>query len=99
MGVGLESSNDTILRDCWNKGTTFQDYVKSVKILQSLGSSVKTYVFIKPPFLNEREALIDAIKTIIDAKEIGTNVISMVTGCLPDFLTLIFREYSIHSFD
>ena len=77
IGIGLESSNDTILRDCWNKGTIVSDYTGSVRILQSLGVQVKTYVFIKPPFLNERDSLNDVIKTIIDATEIGTDVISI----------------------
>lgn len=77
IGVGLESSNDTILKDCWNKGFSIRDYKKSVHLIQSLNIRLKTYVFIKPPFLTETEAIIDAIKTTRDAIKIGTNVVSL----------------------
>lgn len=76
IGVGLESSNNSILRDCWNKGFSIEDYKKSVHIAQSLNIRFKTYIFIKPPFLTESEAIIDAIKTGCDAIDIGTDVIS-----------------------
>ncbi len=77
IGIGLESSNDTILRDCWNKGTTLENYKKSVKILQTLGVKIKSYIFIKPPFLTERDAIRDTIITISEVAKIGTDVISI----------------------
>ncbi|MHA2203612.1 MAG: hypothetical protein ACW991_07975, partial [Candidatus Hodarchaeales archaeon] len=36
IGVGLESSNNTILKDCWNKGFSIEDYKQSVQIVRSL---------------------------------------------------------------
>lgn len=77
IGIGLESSNDTILKDCWNKGTTLANYKKSVKILQTLGAKIKSYIFIKPPFLTERDAIRDTILTISQVAQIGTDVISI----------------------
>ena len=77
VGLGLESSNEAILRDCWNKGTTFETYLKSIDILHSMGIKVKSYVFIKPPFLNERDSILDAINTIKAAYNAGTDVISL----------------------
>ncbi len=77
IGIGLESSNDTILKDCWNKGTTLANYKKSVKILQTLGAKIKSYIFIKPPFLTERDAIRDTILTISEVAQIGTDVISI----------------------
>jgi len=77
IGIGLESSNDTILKDCWNKGTTLENYKKSVKILQTLGVKIKSYIFIKPPFLTERDAIRDTVLTISEVAQIGTDVISI----------------------
>lgn len=76
IGVGLESSNNTILKDCWNKGFSIDDYKISVQKIQALNIRLKSYIFIKPPFLTETEAIVDAIKTARDAISIGTDVIS-----------------------
>jgi len=76
IGIGLESSNDTILKDCWNKGFSVKDYKKSVHQIQSLNIRLKSYVFIKPPFLTEIEAIVDAIKTARDTIRIGTDAVS-----------------------
>ena len=76
IGVGLESSNDSILKDCWNKGFSFQDYKKSAQKIKSLNIRLKSYILIKPPFLTEIEAIVDAIKTARDAITIGTDIIS-----------------------
>ncbi|MHA2407658.1 MAG: archaeosine biosynthesis radical SAM protein RaSEA [Candidatus Ranarchaeia archaeon] len=76
IGVGLESSNNTILKDCWNKGFSIEDYKQSVQIVRSLNIRLKSYILIKPPFLTEKEAINDAINSSCDAINIGTNIIS-----------------------
>jgi radical SAM enzyme (TIGR01210 family) len=76
IGIGLESSNNAILRDCWNKGTSFEIYKQSITKIRSLGIRIKSYILIKPPFLTEAEAIRDAIKTSQDAIAVGTDVIS-----------------------
>lgn len=77
IGIGLESSNNTILRDCWNKGFSFEDYKESVEKIRSQDIKIKTYVFVKPPFLTELEAINDTIQTIQDVFRIGTDIISV----------------------
>jgi radical SAM enzyme (TIGR01210 family) len=77
IGIGLESSNNSILRDCWNKGFSVEDYKKSIQKIRSLGVKIKTYVLVKPPFLTELEAINDAIKTVQDAVRIGTDIVSL----------------------
>ena len=77
IGVGLESSNNAILTDCLNKGSSIENYRKSVQMIRSLDIRIKSYILIKPPFLTERETINDAIKTVQDAVEIGTDVISL----------------------
>ena len=76
IGMGLESSNNAILKDCWNKGFSIEDYRKSVEIARSQDIRIKTYILIKPPFLTEAEAIYDSIKTTYEAVRIGTNVVS-----------------------
>ncbi len=76
IGIGLESSNSAILKDCWNKGFSIEDYRKSVKMAHSQDIRIKTYILIKPPFLTEAEAIYDSIMTTFEAVKIGTNVVS-----------------------
>ncbi|MHA2237898.1 MAG: archaeosine biosynthesis radical SAM protein RaSEA [Candidatus Hodarchaeales archaeon] len=97
IGVGLESSNEAILRDCWNKGTSFESYLKSITTLHSMGIKVKSYIFIKSPFLNERDSLIDTISTIKAAYEAGTDVISL-NPCNIQHGTLVNKLFKQHLF-
>ena len=76
VAIGLESSNDRILRDCINKGFTFNDFKKATKIVQKEGANVKVYIFVKPPFLSEKEAIKDCISSAIDVSKVGINTIS-----------------------
>ena len=76
IGIGLESSNSAILKDCWNKGFSIEDYKKSVEIAHSQNIRIKTYILIKPPFLTEAEAIYDSIMTTFEAVKIGTDVVS-----------------------
>ncbi|MFW9777312.1 MAG: archaeosine biosynthesis radical SAM protein RaSEA [Candidatus Heimdallarchaeota archaeon] len=91
IGIGLESSNDAIIRDCHNKGTSLDVYNQSVQLLRPLGVRIKTYILIKPPFLTEADSIRDAIQTAIEAAKIGTDIISfspctVQSGTLVDFL-------------
>lgn len=77
IGIGLESSNNAILRDCWNKGSSFEEYTRCVEILRLSGIRTKSYILIKPPFLTEAEAIYDALRTSHDAISIRTDVLSL----------------------
>jgi radical SAM enzyme (TIGR01210 family) len=65
VGIGLETANDLVREYCVNKGFTTKEYLRAVKVLKSQGIGVRTYLFVKPPFLTEREALAD-MKASID---------------------------------
>jgi radical SAM enzyme (TIGR01210 family) len=97
VGLGLESSNEAILRDCWNKGTTFESYLESIDILHSMDIEVKSYIFIKPPFLTERDSLLDSITTIKAAYEAGTDIISL-NPCNIQRGTLVHELYKQHKY-
>jgi len=75
IGIGLETADDKLRKNIINKGFTYKIFKNSVDILQKNDIDVKTYVLIKPPFLTEKQAIEDAIKTVEKIKD-SSNVIS-----------------------
>lgn len=63
LAVGLESSNDRILNYSVNKPSTFMHYTRTAALASELGFRIKSYLMLKPPFLNEADAIEDAVKT------------------------------------
>jgi radical SAM enzyme (TIGR01210 family) len=76
IGIGLETSNDLVRKNAINKGFTFLQYKKAAQLLRRHRMNVKTYVLLKPPFLTEKEALDDCLRTTHDAAPF-TDVISL----------------------
>jgi radical SAM enzyme (TIGR01210 family) len=70
IAIGLETSSDTIRMENINKGFTFKDFIQAAKIARECGAAVKAYLLLKPPFLSERAAIEDAIKSIKDIEDI-----------------------------
>jgi len=66
IAIGLESSNDRIITNSINKGSTFAKYQASAMTAKKLGFTVRTYLLFKPPFITEMEAINDMIKSISD---------------------------------
>lgn len=64
VGIGLECVSDTIRDRCIHKGFLLKDYKRAVDVLRDHDVRVLTYVFLKPIFLNEAEAIEEAVKTI-----------------------------------
>jgi len=71
VAIGLESSNNKILKHSINKGFTFEDFISASEILKKLGIKNKAYLMIKPPFLSEKEAMHDAINSAKDIEKIA----------------------------
>ncbi|MFQ5909269.1 MAG: archaeosine biosynthesis radical SAM protein RaSEA [Thermoplasmata archaeon] len=63
IAMGLESANDVVLQKSINKRMVFDDFRKASKVCADAGVKTRAYVLIKPPFLTEKEALVDAIST------------------------------------
>jgi radical SAM enzyme (TIGR01210 family) len=59
VALGLESANDEVLRKC-----LVEDYVRAASLLNEKEIPVRTYLLLKPPFLTERQAMLDTIKSI-----------------------------------
>lgn len=76
IGIGLETSSDRIREKAINKGFTFHEYKKTIMLLKKHSMKIKTYVLMKPPFLTEREAFNDCIKTTKDIESL-TDIISL----------------------
>jgi radical SAM enzyme (TIGR01210 family) len=77
VGIGLETSNDLIRENCVNKGFSFEDYKKAVKLCNAQCVFVKTYLLLKPPFILEREAIKDTIKSTFDSAKAGAAKVSI----------------------
>jgi len=77
VGLGLECVSDDVRERCVNKGLSRKDYEKAVRLLRNSGVEVLTYVFIKPLYLTEREAVLEAIRTATYAFETGSNEVTL----------------------
>ncbi len=63
IAIGLETANDFIRSNYINKSFSFDDYRTAVKIVNDYGATVKTYLLLKPPFVSEKKAIEDVIKS------------------------------------
>lgn len=77
VGIGLECATDFIRERCVHKGFSLQEYSKAVQTLKSLGARILTYIFLKPLFLSEAEAIEEAVKTIVYAFEQGSDEVAL----------------------
>jgi len=78
VGVGLESSNHIVRELCHHKN--MPDLVvfdNAIRTLHRNGFRALAYVNQKPPFLTEREAVEDAVRTSIHAYDSGVDAVSI----------------------
>jgi radical SAM enzyme (TIGR01210 family) len=66
IAIGLESTNDNIISNSINKGSTFAKYKTSALTARKLDYTVRTYLLFKPPFITEKDAIADMIHSISD---------------------------------
>lgn len=80
VAIGLETANDFIRAKYINKGFSFEDYIKAAKTVRKNGASLKTYLLLKPPFVSEKKAIEDVIKSAEDVStytSTSTSIISL----------------------
>src|SRR5207247_8737843 len=63
IALGLESTNDRVLRQSGNKVWGLKGHAHATELAHAAGATVKTYLLVKPPFLTEREAIEDAVRS------------------------------------
>lgn len=64
VAIGLESADDDIMKYSVNKGSSFRKFLDSVATIKSLNLELRTYLLFKPPFISERMAIEDVLKSI-----------------------------------
>ncbi|HUV01848.1 MAG TPA: archaeosine biosynthesis radical SAM protein RaSEA [Desulfobacteria bacterium] len=74
LAIGLETADDFIRSNYIKKGFSFDDYKKAAAIVRDCGATVKTYLLLKPPFVSEKKALEDAIKSAEFASEFSSTI-------------------------
>jgi radical SAM enzyme (TIGR01210 family) len=94
IGIGLEAQDDKIRNVFIKKGLNKKDYENSVKLLKENEIKVLTYVFLKPVYVGEREAIKEAIKTIEYAFKIGTDEVALESGFVQEgtLIAKLFKE-------
>ncbi len=63
VAMGLETADDFIRLEYINKGFSFEDYKTAAGLITDCGATVRTYLLLKPPFVSERAAIEDVIKS------------------------------------
>jgi len=77
IGMGLESVSDTVRTLCINKNFDLLMFKDALKTAKNYNIGMRAYVLLKPPLLTERDALLDAIATIQEARALGVTTISL----------------------
>ena len=93
LGVGLESSSDFIRRICINKGFSTENFRRALETARAHDIGIRAYVLVKPPFLTERDALLDSVKTARDAAAMGVTTVSFNPVNVQKY-TLVERMWS-----
>jgi radical SAM enzyme (TIGR01210 family) len=82
IGIGLEAETDRIRNEYINKGISKEAYEKAVEIAKQAKVEVLTYVLIKPLFLSDEEAIVEAIRTAKYAFRVGSDEVSFESSCI-----------------
>jgi radical SAM enzyme (TIGR01210 family) len=77
VAMGLETANPEVLAKL-NKRMTLDDFRKAAEFLGQHDIPLRAFVLIKPPFLNEDEAVNWAIRSVEFAFDCGTGVVSLI---------------------
>ena len=67
VAIGLESATSLVLDKCVNKRMKWDGFMRSCANARDVGASVKAYVLLKPPFLNEAQAIDDTVSSVKQA--------------------------------
>lgn len=74
IAIGVESTNDDVIRNSVNKGTNFSKFLNAAETSIRNGFEVRSYLLLKPPFLSENEAVQDAKRSISTVAPYSTDI-------------------------
>ncbi|MCL1905366.1 MAG: archaeosine biosynthesis radical SAM protein RaSEA [Methanomassiliicoccaceae archaeon] len=74
IALGLESSDPEVLEISVKKGFTPEDSRKAGLTIKKAGLTVRTYLLLKPLYLNEHDAIEDAVSSIRFADEFSDEI-------------------------
>ncbi|KAF5084938.1 hypothetical protein DSECCO2_72600 [anaerobic digester metagenome] len=74
IAVGLETTNDLIRERSIDKGFSYADFLRAAEVAHAAGAGMKAYLLMKPPFLTEREARDDMIRSIRDVAPVADSI-------------------------
>lgn len=77
VAIGLETANEEILR-MLNKKMTTRDFSRSVDFLKRNGITSRTFILLKPPFMEEYEGIHWAKRSVDFAFESGTDCVTVI---------------------
>jgi radical SAM enzyme (TIGR01210 family) len=90
VAMGLESADPEVLRRFVNKGAPPQEYLDAADRVRSLGLRTKAYLLLKPPYLTEKEAVADVVRTVAVAREqfdaVSVNPVHIQGGTVVEWL-------------
>lgn len=95
IAMGLETTDDLIREKCIDKGFTYADFLRATETAHAAGAGVKAYLLMKPPFLTEREARDDMIRSIRDlAPSVESISMNLCTVQSRTELERLWREHA-----
>jgi radical SAM enzyme (TIGR01210 family) len=96
IALGLELKNDLYRSLCLNKGFSLKQY-DAAAALVCAALHLRTYVFLKPPFLSEQESIDEAVDTVEHAFSRGSTTVSLEACTVQDY-TLVRCLYDTGQF-
>jgi len=97
IAMGLESASPRVLSHSVRKGFLFSDFESRAATVRRQGGRVRAYLLLKPPFLNEMEALEDTVASAVRAAPlcdtISINPVNIQRGTIVEQLwrRMIYR--------
>ncbi len=84
IGVGLEIKDDFYRGICINKGFSLHRFNSAAEIITKY-LNLRTYVLLKPLFLNEKESIDNAVETIEHSFSVGASTVSLEASTIQDY--------------
>jgi radical SAM enzyme (TIGR01210 family) len=96
VAMGLETTNDAIREKSIDKGFTYADFLRAAGAAHAAGTDVKAYLLMKPPFLTEREARDDMVRSIREVSSVADSI--SMNLCTVQGRTEVERLWNQHAY-